>query len=339
MRLKDIAREAGVSISTVSRVISNPSTNAASPEKRDLILKIAEEGGYLNHAVSIPDRPIAPGEPNMLYCMLAIDPLEYNGNPYFATLMSGLRLAARRYNCIVQYYFPTRSGSFVDFTPPAPDQSVQGLIIIGRFDPEILDSLKDVYKNVAYVGLNTLDADCDQIICEGSEAARAAVHYLYNKGHRRIGFLGSSDDRRFDGYKKALQELSLPLSEQAYLNDVVMSIDGGYQGMQQLIQKHNGGIPATAIFCASDTISIGALHACNENGIRVPEDVALIGLDDSEMTRYISPTLSSIHIPLEEMGQFAVKVLFDRIHDHHHAVIRTYFPFEIVERESTQIKA
>jgi len=338
MRLKDIAREAGVSISTVSRVISNPATNAASPEKRDLILKIAEEGGYLSHAVTIPDRPIAPGEPNTLYCMLAIDPLEYNGNPYFATLMSGLRSAARRYNCVVQYYFPSRSGSFVDFTPPSPDQSVQGLVIIGRFDPSILDSLKAAYKNVIYIGLNTLPVDCDQIVCDGAAAAEAAVHFLYEKGHRRIGFLGSADDHRFDGYKKGLQELSLPLSEQACLNDVIMSIDGGYQGMQQLIRKHNGAIPATALFCASDTISIGALHACTENGIRVPEDLAILGLDDSEMTRYISPTLSSIHIPLEEMGQFAVKVLFDRIHDHHKVVIRTYFPFEIIERESTQVK-
>ena len=70
----------------------------------------------------------------------------------------------------------------------------------------------------------------------------------------------------------------------------------------------------------------------------MPEDLAIMGLDDSEMTRYISPTLSSIHIPLEEMGEFTVKVLFDRIHDHHKTIIRTYFPFEIVERDSTKTK-
>lgn len=332
MHLKDIAKAAGVSISTVSRVIADPYTNAASPSTRDTILRIAEEGGYIKPVTEMES--ITPGEPNTLYCMLAIDPLEYNGNPYYTTLMAGLRSAARRYNCLVQYYFPTKSEDGFNFNPPSPDPSVQGLVIIGRFRPEILPPLKDTYKNVVYIGLNNLDVECDQIICDGSVATEAIARCFYEKGHRHIGFIGASDDLRIDGYRKALKDLDLPYDEAIIFPDTILSVDGGYTAMMHLIDEKKKGHPLSAVCCSSDTISIGALRALSERGLRVPEDISLIGIDDSEMTRFVTPTLSSVRIPLHEMGEFAVKVLFDRIHQHHRAFIKTHFPFSIIIRES-----
>ena len=117
-----------------------------------------------------------------------------------------------------------------------------------------------------------------------------------------------------------------------------MSINGGYDGMKKLLALKDKQHPVTAIFCASDKTAIGALQACKEEGLRVPEDISLIGMDDSEMTQYLTPSLSTIHVPLEEMGKFAVSVLRARMHGNHTYPIRVSFPFFIKVRGSGPVE-
>ena len=117
-----------------------------------------------------------------------------------------------------------------------------------------------------------------------------------------------------------------------------MSINGGFDGMKTLLKIRDKNHPVTAVFCASDKTAIGALQACKQQGIRVPEDISLMGMDDSEMTLYLTPPLSTIHVPLEEMGKFAIRVLRDRMHGGHTFPIRVSFPFEIEQRASGPIQ-
>lgn len=339
MRLKDISEKAGVAISTVSRVLSDPTSSAASQETKDLIFKIALEGGYISQ---IPEGdsfetnyvPTAL-PPKTLYCMLAVDPQEYDDSPFFSRLMSSIRNTAAHYNYIVEFYFPSRDNPESLTAPFAKENTVRGIIVIGRFLPAILGDLKERFKNIVYIGLTDLkNADCDQVICEGYKAAQAAVKCFHDHGHKYIAFIGTNDDDRSLGYKAALKDLNLP--KEAYLlqDSFSMSINGGYEGMKKLLSLRDKDHPVTAVFCASDKTAIGALQACKEQGIRVPEDISLMGMDDSEMTRYLTPSLSTIHVPLEEMGKFSIRVLRDRMHGGHTYPIRVSFPFFIQKRDS-----
>ena len=117
-----------------------------------------------------------------------------------------------------------------------------------------------------------------------------------------------------------------------------MTINGGFDGMKKLLAQRDEQHPVTAVFCASDKTAIGALQACKQQGLRVPEDISLMGMDDSEMTQYLTPSLSTIHVPLEEMGKFSIRVLRDRMHGGHTFPIRVSFPFFIKQRGSGPIQ-
>ena len=339
MRLKDISEKAGVAISTVSRVLKDPSSSAASQETKDLIFKIALEGGYISQIPegdSFEDSYVPSAEPpRTLYCILTVDPREYDDSPFFTRLMGSIRDTAAHYNYYVEFYFPSREKPDALSAPPAKEDIVRGVIVIGRFMPMILDDLKERFKNIVYIGLTDLpQAGCDQIICEGYAAAEAAVRCFMEHGHTHIGFIGTNDDDRSRGYRDAIKKFSLPCKDYLCQDSFSMSINGGFEGMNRILEVYDKQHPVTAVFCASDKTAIGALQACKQKGLRVPEDISLMGMDDSEMTQYLTPSLSTIHVPLEEMGKFAIRVLRDRMHGGHTSPIRVSFPFTVKLRGS-----
>lgn len=337
MKLKDIAREAGVAISTVSRVLKDPDSSAASPEMKEKIFQIALKGGYINEIPgpdSFDDAPHSTLPTKVLYCMLAVDPKESEDSPFFNRLMESIRSAAHHYNYITEYYFPTGDDKNGLSIPMDMGKTVRGIIVIGRSLPNFIDELTGRFDNILYIGLTSLETDCDQIVCSGFDAAKAVVH-LYNKnGHEKIGFIGPADDDRMRGYMQAMTEVGLSVEAPTMIAQTDMSYNGGYTGMNQLLDNRDIFHPVTAVFCANDNSAIGALQACRERGIRVPEDVNIIGMDGSEMAKYLTPSLSTVHVPLEEMGKFAVRVLRDRMHGGHARPIKVFFPFNIIERAS-----
>lgn len=339
MRLKDIAQRAGVSISTVSRVLNDQYTTAASPTTQELIWKIAREGGYVPNNAA---RQLKTGEfsenhaapHRIIYCMLATEPAEYNNDPFYTTLSSCIRTEALKHGFLVEYYFFTPNLEQED-SPSLPYSShAHGLVIIGRFRPEILPDLKKRFKKIVYIGLNSINARCDQIVCDGYEAAQDAVKAFFAAGHRNIGFIGAPDDSRVAGYKLGLKSCGLPIVPSSVVENIVLSSEGGYQGMNRLLDTMDPANPITAVVCANDTTAIGALRACKERKIPIPSKICLIGMNDIELLRDVSPTLSTMHVPLDEMGATAIKVLVDRIQGGHQQHIKINFPFWLVERES-----
>lgn len=334
MKLKDIAARAGVSISTVSRVLNNTHTTAASPEKQELIWKIAQEGGYTPNVLAQNLRKDSqPGKAKVIYCMIATLPAEYNGDPFYTTLMSVIRMEALQHGYIVEFTFSMPDARIAD-TPLFQGGIICGLIIIGRFHRSVLSELKHHFKNIVYVGLNILDVRCDQIVSDSNNAAQEVIRYLFDHHHRSIGFIGANDDTRLDGYKQGLKSCGVHYQANWVADHIILSIDGGYNGMLSILHKTKEGERVTAVLCANDNTAIGALHACMENGIRVPEDMTIIGINDSEMVRYMSPRLTTVHVPVEEMGAMAIKILIDRIHGGHQQPIKVVFPYWILQRES-----
>lgn len=334
MALKDIAAELGISISTVSRVLNTENTSAASKELKRKIWEVAKRQGYMpNQAArqlrenNIPDAP----EPKSLYCVFAVAPQESKDDPFYTKILESVEQEAFKHNYILQYTFSAAAldvpGALTPILSATPSDC---LVIIGRFNPSLLERLEVYFKKTIYIGLNILEAACDQIVCNSYEIAKTVVRYLHSLNHRNIGFIGSNEGR-LRGYQEAIKELGLSADRRYIIDDTILSMEGGYQGMMRLVDH---APDLTAVFCANDMVSIGALKALRDRGIRVPEDISLIGVNDVENVQYTDPMLSSVRVPLEEMGKMAVVMLLNRVDGGHTSNIIVQFPYSIVKRGS-----
>lgn len=335
MTLKDIAARAGVSISTVSRVINNKDTKAASSEVQEKIWSIVRETGYTPNAAARSlklgeiDRPIL-NENRGIACIVARSENAID-EPFFVDLSRSLEKEAFRHGYVLRYTFSAFDLNSSNTFNIITNTKVDGVVVLGRFNQNLSTFLKKQYKNILYAGLNSIDYSYDQVICDGYRASVAAVKYLASLKHTNIGYIGETvSEVRYKGYCDALKELNLAINHQNIIN-THLSTDGGYNGAKKLI---NNKANATAFFCANDITAIGALKAIKEAGMCVPEDISIISIDDIDMAQYVSPMLTTVHIPINELGRMAAKTLIDRIEHGHSLPIKIDIPFTITKRES-----
>ena len=234
-------------------------------------------------------------------------------------------------NFVLKYTY-----SMLEFQTPAAARQSGGcdsdnLIIVGRFQPSLLTSMKKRFRNIVYVGLNNLEAECDQVLCDCFFAVRDTVRYFYDRNHRNIAFIGAEQEGRYRGYLEGLRLCGLPPCPEHLVQINTLSMDGGLQGMKQLLSQNRN---ITAVICANDMTAIGALRACKELGVQVPDEISIIGINDIPNVRYVQPKISSIHVPLDEMGKMAVRTLADRINGGHQLPVKISLPYHIVERAS-----
>ena len=251
---------------------------------------------------------------------------------FFSTLARGIEQEAFKHNYIVKYII-----SSLDISNPATfrlitENQVDGAAVLGRCDKQMLSFLKKYFNYVVYSGLNNINAKYDQIICDGHMAAVSAMEELFKLGHSKIAYIGETHfENRYEGYCSALTSKHLPIKRD-YIINTPLNTEGGYNGAIKLLK--NAPHDFTAIFCPNDTTAIGAIKALQENNMRIPKDVSLISIDDIELAQYISPMLTTIHIPIEEMGQMAAKILIDRIEGGHTLPLKLSLPFHLATRES-----
>ncbi len=338
MTLKDIAARAGVSISTVSRVINSSDTKAASPEIQEKIWSIVRETGYTPNSAA---RSLKLGENKNnivketrgLACIVARSQNAID-EPFFLDLSRSLEKEAFKHGYVLRYTFSAFDLNSSNTFNIISSTKVDGVVVLGRFNPNLSGFLKKHYKNIVYAGLNSIDCNYDQVICDGYRASLAAVKYLVSLKHSDIGYIGETiSEVRYKGFCDALKESNLPINHQNIIN-TQLSTDGGYNGAKKLL---NNKTRVTALFCANDITAIGAMKAIKEAGMRIPEDISIISIDDIDMAQYVSPMLTTVHIPINELGGIAAKTLIDRIEHGHSLPIKIDIPFTITKRESCTI--
>jgi LacI family transcriptional regulator len=185
------------------------------------------------------------------------------------------------------------------------------------------------------LGEEPSDTPVDSIQPDNVGGAEEIVSHLIEHGYRRIAMIRGPETRthasdREYGYRKALQDHGLPCCSELLIAGA-FSENSGYTGMQHLLQQNP--IP-DAVFAASDQIAIGALAAIHESGLRVPEDIALVGFDDIETARYTHPPLTTVHQDMLGQGQLAVHMLLDRINGAESAIETKILPATLVIRRS-----
>ena len=338
MTLKEIAAEAGVSVSTVSRVINKSGKSPAGKEVRKRILEIAQRTGYTPnaHARNLKMHSVREnGNACRSIACLFAQAADIGSELARAVLVKGMEEEARIHDYSLKYSLSSLDGSL----PPAFDMmansSVDGIAIIGSSLADT-DSTGQYLsqrtpRHIIYTGFEYLDAGLDQIVCDGQRAASDAADRLILSGHRQIAYIGGRGySVPFLGYCASLKEHGIPCRESC-VKLVPISMEGGYLGAGELLKS---GLSPTACLCSNDVIAIGAMRAIREFGLTVPGDISIISMDDINVGQYLDPTLTTIHLPLAEMGRMTAKILIDRIEGGHHLPMKIVLPYHMVERES-----
>jgi LacI family transcriptional regulator/LacI family repressor for deo operon, udp, cdd, tsx, nupC, and nupG len=306
--LKDVAREADVSVSTVSRVFNNP--EKVRPDTRQRVREAADALGYKPSRVARRLR-LKEGQANLIG--LVIPDIQ---NPFFADVTRGVEDVTRDndYALII-----SNSDEDPDKQKLAVDtlktEDVDGVIVppVSADDPEV-KRLLDSDIAVVCVDRRMEDARVDTIVSDNRAGAYEAVSHLIELGHERIGFIGgipriSTSTERRAGYEEALRDHGLPV-DPALIKEGDSRRERGTYLTNDLLDLDD---PPTALFTGNNLTTLGALSAIVVRGLSVPEDVALVGYDDIPWAMALNPPPTVIDQPGYEMGRRAAQTLLDRI--------------------------
>ncbi|MDF2802554.1 MAG: LacI family transcriptional regulator [Anaerocolumna sp.] len=335
MTLKDIAKRAGVSISTVSRIINSEDDSFARKEIRDKVWEIIRETEYVPNQTAIDlkqnKNKCTTKSPITLACILGRT-RNLEDNPFFAQVARSVEQKALSLGYVVSLSYSVLDIGNEELLHKIESVKTDGAIVIGRFDIGTLKFLKDHYKNIVYVGRNVINTDIDQVICDGYEATRTALNYLIQCGHKRIGYIGETiNEARYRAYQHIVYENKLDNDSNLVCSCLQNGV-GEYQGIDVLLQKAKP-LP-TAVFCATDIAAIATIQRFIEAGIKIPQDISVVGMDDIELAGYISPMLTTVGMPKSELGNMAVQTLVNRINKNHKLPMKIFLPYKLSIRES-----
>ena len=333
LNIKDIAKLAGVGVSTVSRVI-NQHTDVKD-ETRKRVLEIIEQYNYIpNNSARNLKRTESMDIGILIKGMY---------NPFFARMIQSIekRLSLHGYSAIIHYNI--ENSKDIDAAHEfIMEKKLKGIICLGGDFDQLTD--EDLLRlRVPFILASTeipekLDkAIFSSVIIDNENAAFSAVEYLIHQGHERIALITTGEDDksigtiRTEGYIKALIKHGIEKREN-YFDVGAYTFETGYLAMKRLLEK---APDITAVFAISDVMAIGAAKAIKEVGKRIPEDISLIGFDDIDYAEYFSPALTTVHQPVEEIASSTADIMIEILDDglaHKHIV----YPTALILRESCQ---
>ena len=300
--IKDIARAAHVSHSTVSRALRN--SPLVNPETRALIHKIAGESGY---KVSAVGRSLVNRRTNTIGVVVTTI-----ADPFAGEVVSGIEefALARDYSVILTacHADPVRELRAVQ---SLQERRVDGILVMAsRIGVLYLPMLSAMKVPIVLINSHHPGEFVYSIRIDNVAGARVATNHLIDLGHRRIAYLGDkfgfqSDVERVSGYRETLTEADLAFEPELVVHGDGTP-DGGREAMHRLL---NLPAPPTAVFCYNDREAIGAMRAVREHRLHVPRDISIVGFDDLFLSSYLDPPLTTIQQPTREMGLQAGEIL------------------------------
>jgi DNA-binding LacI/PurR family transcriptional regulator len=331
LTIEDIARLANVSRSTVSRVLNDhPSVR---PTVRDRVLSVIKEHGYApqaaaRHLVTQRTRLIGVLFPRSTEYLLA--------NPIFASFGQGIGQMCAQRGYLAMLSLGLRDMEERMLFDMLRSRHFDGIVLISSESHDPLPFfLKEARIPYTRIGHDPEGDDEAFVDVDDVEAAYKAVKHLTTLGHQRIAIIKGPDaevciPRRYSGYEKALQEAGLSV-DPLLVGEGDWLHTSGKEIMQRFLQLDN---PPTAVFSCNDMMAAGALHAIYEQGLHVPEDIAIVGFDDVPQTKVIIPALTTIRQPNEEMGSKATEMLIDRLEGKDGQLNQVIFSTTLVIRQS-----
>ena len=327
--MKDVALKAKVSTATVSRALMNP--DKVSQATRNRVEKAAREVGYLPQPMG---RNVKRNESRTI---LVIVPDICD--PFFSEIIRGIEVTAANHGYLVLIgdcaHQNQQEKTFIDLIIT---KQIDGMLLLGSRLP--FDASIEEQRNLPpMVMANEFapELELPTVHIDNLTAVFDAVNYLYEQGHKRIGCIAGPEEMplchyRLQGYVQALRRCDIMVDPQ-YIARGDFTFEAGSKAMQQLLDLPQ---PPTAVFCHSDVMALGALSQAKRQGLKVPEDLSIIGFDNIDLTQFCDPPLTTIAQPRYEIGREAMLLLLDQMQGQHVGSGSRLMDCELIIRGSTR---
>lgn len=325
--IRDLAEAAGVSVTTVSQIL-NGKGERFSLDTRRRVHQLQEEMGYVpdfnaRNLIMKSAQTIGVLVPNL-------------GNPFFSMFIKGVQSASRQ-----RQFIPLIFGANHDeklesyYLQELIKRAVDGLIIASAsITGEAIDNI--LKKNgIPYLLIDQNGGpSMDGVRIDDDRGGQLAAQHLLAFGHRRIAVVMPQNATqnlriRLAGFRQALAQAQVTLTDADIILSPMTKL-GGYQATAAVLKRH-----PTAVFAINDETALGLMRGFHEQGIRVPQDISVLGYDDIDLDEYVVPRLSSVHQPVVTMGEQATELLINRIHNRRQAAQVVALPVDFRQREST----
>ena len=324
--IRDVARQAGVSHQTVSRVI-NESADVL-PETRALVEEAIKELGYRPSAIA---RSMARGQTHTLAC-ISPNLTDYT----FASVIEGAETEARQHGYFILSSSAADPDSFRELVDElVGHRRVDGLIVINPYSDSRFEHLPENFP-VVFVGARAHDEAISSVCLNDEQVAYEATRHLISLGHTSIAMVTGpmeedcSQDRA-EGYRRALAEAGIAFDES-------MIIEGDWSatsGQDALLSFVEQGRAPTAVFAQNDRMAMGVLRAARDVGRKVPSQLAVIGVDDMPLSSYFDPPLTTMQQDMPRIGREATRILLDIINKKNTSLREVKLSAQLIVRQST----
>jgi LacI family transcriptional regulator len=326
-----IAQHAGVSTSTVSRVLNN--VDGISDELREHVLKAAAELGYLN---STP-----PGKLQQvhLFTISFEAKAKTTLHTFHASILDGVAAECQQNGILLNYsVVESSTAGRAAILAQVRERPGASILLMSVDDRQLMEDLLALKVSVALINSEQRDLPIDTFLPDNFTSGLLATRHLLEHGHRHILHMNEPVEKRrgtlqqrLNGYRTALEEAGI-IYDPTLILESPLRVDDAHQAMYTWLATHHA--PFSAIFCANDASAIGVMRALQETGKHVPTNVSVIGYDDVPAASLLTPALTTFHIDCEEMGQLAVQRMIYRAHKPEAASIRVEIASRLVVRQS-----
>lgn len=306
LTIRDVAREAGVSIATVSKALNG--VDVVKPETKERIVEVAQR---LHYVPNLMGKQLKARETKMLgFYTNSIT------GPYFSTLVEAIAREAERNGYGVNVFISSDKRIVLN--------SIMGSVVDGIIGFEDLITEEDLLAikrekiKAVFIDRDISDETIGSVVFDSFAKSKEATNYLLALGHRRIGFIAGFEksydsDERLAGYKAALEKARIPV-DSAVILPGFFEETAAYASVRSFFRNYHGVFP-TAFLAGNDLSAIGTVKALKDLGYRVPEDFSVMGFDDIDLLEYFTPAMSTVHNPIAKQGALAVEHLLDLINE------------------------
>jgi len=332
--IKDVARLAGVSHSTVSRVLNNKAVISDETKKR--IYRAMEELKYVPNDLA---RSFANGNPSTIALAIDTSNASYYSNSFFSNTVFGIETAAHKSNYSLMVVNGSKSNDGIeDIERLLMGKRINGIIFPESIiDKKLLKMLDE--KNFPYVTLGhpmNTKTKTDWVDIDNKQAGEVAVKHLIEKGYRKIAFMSDGNDKvfnqdRIEGYKKELKRNGIEIDEK-----LIVEGDSNVESGKKLADKLLSGknVP-DALVCSNDHMVVGALRVANERGIAIPDKLGIVCCDNTPVMELSLPSITSLNVDTYKLGIKAAEKLIGRIENEMVGDNQNLLPTDVIERGST----
>jgi len=327
--IRDLAEAAGVSVTTVSQILNGKGERFSSDTK-DRVLKLQKKMGY------VPDynaRNLIMGSTQTIGVLVP-----NLANPFFSMFIKGIQQAAQLHHFVPIIFDANQNQKLQSmYIEELIKRAANGLIIASAtLDANDIDRIL-TRNGIPYLLFDQNDAQIgDRVWVDDYKGGQMAANYLLSRGHRRIALLVGENithniQQRIAGFRAGMAKYRLTLSDDMVIQSSMTKL-GGYQATADVLAKN-----ATAVFSINDEMAIGLYRGVQERGLKIPDDLSIMGYDDIDLANFITPKLTSIHQPAFEMGQVATDLLIERLNNPRLAHQDKQLPLELIVRDSVKM--